>query len=220
MRGLSPASAKPRAQIIEEQRIEHLQDIRHAGVVHAQRAALLVLCDRLDHRAENVRVDLFPVEIADVEEIGARDPAESAAHPCCPRTIRRSHREKRRPNGALWRLARSAIFVFIARNSSPITSWVLDDPARSSARSSREKIVADKMSVSLGEEAEDQPRHEMVHVVPPRRRSPFGVLFQKLDIELVQAAGGPDVERVVADLLDGRDAGERQEKAEMIGKSG
>ncbi len=68
----------------------------------------------------------------------------------------------------------------------------------------------------LGEEAEDQPRHEMIHVVAALGRAPFGVVLQKLDIEPVQAAGGPDVEGAFADLLDGRDAGERQEEAEMV----
>ena len=70
----------------------------------------------------------------------------------------------------------------------------------------------------LGEEAEDQPRHEMVHVVAALGRAPFGVVLQKLDIEPVQAAGGPDVEGAFADLLDGRDAGKRQEEAEMVGE--
>ena len=68
-----PRLLKLRAQIVEEERIEHLQDVRHAGVVHAERAALLVLRDGLDHRPENVGVDLLPVETADVEKIGARD---------------------------------------------------------------------------------------------------------------------------------------------------
>ena len=75
--GIVARLLKPRAQVVEEQRIEHLQDVRHAGVVHAERAALLILRDGLDHRPEDVRVDLRPIEIADMEEIGARDPAEA-----------------------------------------------------------------------------------------------------------------------------------------------
>ncbi len=75
--GIVARLLEARAQVVEEQRIKHFQDIRNAGVVHAQRAALLVLGDRLDHRAENVGVDLRPVEAADVEEIGARDAAEA-----------------------------------------------------------------------------------------------------------------------------------------------
>ena len=75
--GIVAGLLKLRAQVVEEQRIEHFQDVRHAGVVHAERAAFLVLRDRLDHRAEDVRVDLCPVEAADVEQVGARDPAEA-----------------------------------------------------------------------------------------------------------------------------------------------
>ena len=71
----------------------------------------------------------------------------------------------------------------------------------------------------LGEEAEDQPRHEVVHVVAARRPCPSRVVLQQLDVEPVQAAGGPDVEGVFADLLDGGDAGQRQEEAEVVGKS-
>ena len=70
----------------------------------------------------------------------------------------------------------------------------------------------------LGEEAEDQPRHEVIHVVAALGRAPIGVVLQKFDIEPVQAAGRPDVEGVLADLLDGRDARQRQEEAEMVGK--
>ena len=44
--------------------------------------------------------------------------------------------------------------------------------------------------------------------------------FEKLDIEFVQARGGPDVECVLANLLDSGDAGKRQEEAEVIGKIG
>jgi hypothetical protein len=77
LRGLSPASSSFAPQIVEEQRVQHLQDVRHAGVVHAQRAALLVIGDGLDHRPEDVRVDLRPVEAADVQQVGAGDLAEA-----------------------------------------------------------------------------------------------------------------------------------------------
>src|SRR5438067_2416481 len=40
---------KLRVQVVEEQRIEHLQDVGHARVVHAKRTALLVLSDSLNH---------------------------------------------------------------------------------------------------------------------------------------------------------------------------
>ena len=53
-----------RAQLVQEQRVQHLQDVGHAGVVHAERAALFVVRHRLDHRAEDVGVDLLPVQLA------------------------------------------------------------------------------------------------------------------------------------------------------------
>ena len=70
----------------------------------------------------------------------------------------------------------------------------------------------------LGEEAEDQPRQEVVHVVAAVGGTPCGIVLQQLDIEAVHAAGRSDVEGVLTDLLDGRDASQRQEEAEMIGK--
>src|SRR3546814_14334192 len=41
--------------------------------MHTERAALIIIGYRLDHRAEDVGVDLLPVEIADMKEVGARD---------------------------------------------------------------------------------------------------------------------------------------------------
>jgi hypothetical protein len=70
----------------------------------------------------------------------------------------------------------------------------------------------------LGEEAEDQAGHEVVHVPAAFGRGPVRVLAQQLDVQLVQAAGGAHVDGVVLDLLDGGDTGQRQEEAKVIGK--
>jgi hypothetical protein len=72
----------------------------------------------------------------------------------------------------------------------------------------------------LGEEAEDQAGHEVVHVPAAFGRGPVRVLAQQLDVQLVQAAGGAHVDGVVLDLLDGGDAGQREEEAEVIGEGG
>ena len=95
----------------------------------------------------------------------------------------------------------------MARNSSPITSWVLDESFAliGSIAAVNSAAAVENVGV-LGEEAEDQPRHEMVHVVAALGGAPIGIVLQQLDIEPVQAAGGPDVERAFADLLDGGDA--------------
>ena len=81
-----------------------------------------------------------------------------------------------------------------------------------------EQALADEDVGVLGEEAEDQPRHEVVHVVAALGRAPIGVVLQKFDVEAVEAAGRPDVEGVLADLPDGGDAGQRQEEAEVVGE--
>ncbi|KQP11345.1 hypothetical protein ASF28_10010 [Methylobacterium sp. Leaf99] len=36
-------------QVIEEQRVQHLQDVWHAGVMHAERAAFVLIRHGLDH---------------------------------------------------------------------------------------------------------------------------------------------------------------------------
>src|SRR4029077_13251364 len=60
-----------------EQRIEDFQDVRHASVVHPEGAAFLILGNGLNHRPENVWIDLRPVEAADMQEISTGDPTET-----------------------------------------------------------------------------------------------------------------------------------------------
>ena len=100
-----------------------------------------------------------------------------------------------------------------------MTSWVFDEslPLICSTVSVNRPVAVEDARV-LSEETEDEPRHEMVHVVAALARPPLGVVLQQLDVEPVQAARGPDVEGIFGDLLDGGDAGERQEEAEMVGK--
>ena len=215
--GIVARFLKPRAQVVEEQRIEHLQDVRHAGVVHAERAALLVLGDGLDHRTEDVRVDLRPVEIADVEEVGARDLAE-ARHVHAAREQPAVHVGKGvGPAGHAWRSPgpRSSCSWRGTARRSPHGCWTSPCALICSMVAVNRPVAVEDVGV-LGEEAEDQPRHEVVHVGAALGRAPFGVVLQQLDIEPVQAAGGPDVEGAFADLLDGGDPGQRQEEAEMV----
>ena len=70
----------------------------------------------------------------------------------------------------------------------------------------------------LCKEAENHPCHEMVHVVPAFGSAPFRIVFQQLDIELIEPPGRLHIDWVVFDLLDRGNAGERQEEAEMLGK--
>ena len=62
-----------------------------------ERAAFLIFRDCLDHRTEDVWVNLRPVEVADMQEIGPRDLAEARYVHADRRTGRRSRKERRRP---------------------------------------------------------------------------------------------------------------------------
>jgi hypothetical protein len=72
----------------------------------------------------------------------------------------------------------------------------------------------------LREEAEDQSRHEVVHVRAALWGRPFGIVFQQFDIELVEPPRRPNVERTFTDLLDRGDARQRQEEPKMLGELG
>lgn len=56
----------------------------------------------------------------------------------------------------------------------------------------------------------------MIQIVPASGRIPIVILPEQLDIEPVEPPCGLDVERVFANLLDGGDAGKRQEKTKMV----
>nr|WP_250698472.1 hypothetical protein [Acetobacter pasteurianus] len=88
-------------------------------------------------------------------------------------------------------------------------------PFRHGLDGSGEQIVQEDPGI-LGKKAEDEARHEMVHVVAAFFRCPVGVFLQKFDIKTVQARRGLNINRVVFDLLDGRNARQGQEKPEPI----
>ena len=83
-----------------------------------------------------------------------------------------------------------------------------------------EEIVAEEDASRFGEEAENEARHKVVHVVAAGVGGPVRVVFEELDVELVQAAGGADVDGVVFDLLDSGDAGQGGKKAKWSAKLG
>jgi hypothetical protein len=65
------------------------------------------------------------------------------------------------------------------------------------------ELVASMEDVGvLGEEAEDQPGHEVVHVGAAIGCGPLGVILEERDVELVEAPRGADVEAALADLGD------------------
>jgi hypothetical protein len=72
----------------------------------------------------------------------------------------------------------------------------------------------------LGKEAENQPGEKVVEIMPASGGVPSGIVLQQFDVEAVEPAGGFDVERIFADLLDGCDARQWQKETEMVVKVG
>ena len=87
----------------------------------------------------------------------------------------------------------------------------------STVRGEQAALLVEDVRV-FGEEAEDQPGEEMVEILPAGFGVPLGVFLQQFDVELVQPAGGADVEGVFVDPLDGGDARQREEEPEAVGK--
>ena len=222
--GIFPSLIQAGAELVEEQRVEHLEDVRHAGVVHAEGAALLVIRHGLDHGAEDVRVDLGPVQRADVDQIGAGDlgeaghiertgeqPAIDVGEDVCPRLdLRRIpvavvqvslmlHRSIHRPEEFLDHLVGDRM---VSR------AHLLDGGGEQTG------IVED--AGVFRKKAEDQAGHEVVHVAVALLAAPVGIFAEEFHVKAVQAASGADVEGVFPDLLHGGDPGKRQEEAKMI----
>src|SRR4051794_40126168 len=51
-------------EVVQEQGTKHLHDVLDRCVMHPKARPLLGMHDRLDHRSEDVRVDLRPVEFS------------------------------------------------------------------------------------------------------------------------------------------------------------
>ena len=70
----------------------------------------------------------------------------------------------------------------------------------------------------LGEEAEDKPGQKVVEVLMAGGGVPVGVVPEQFDVEAIEAAGGLDVEGVLADLFDRGDTRQWQKEAEVVVK--
>ena len=67
--------------------------------------------------------------------------------------------------------------------------------------------------LSVKKQTEDKAGHELVEIAAPGFSIPIEISFEQLDLELVELVGRPDVDCVVYDLPDGRNAGKRQQPA-------
>jgi len=188
--------------------------------VHAERAPLLVFGDRLDHRPENVGIDLRPVEAADVQKIGTRDLAET----------RRVHAAGKKLTvyigksvGPSWNPDVRPIVALDVHGAKQLADHLMGVrrvPFAHLRDGVGEEVFAAENIGIFGKEAKDQPHQEVIHVVSAGDSAPVRVVFQKLHIKPIHSARGADVEGAFSHLFDGGDARQRKEKAEMIGEVG
>jgi hypothetical protein len=184
---LSPASSSLRAQVVEEQRVQHLQDVGHAGVVHAQRAALFVVGHRLDHAAEDVGVDLLPVQLPGVEQVGARHAGEA-------RHVGAAGEQPAVDIGKLVGPARQlglggAVGVFDVHGAEDFAAPHGVAPSRSLICSTVRVNRASPLKMSVSSAKKQKISRAMKWFMSARRslRGPVRVFAQQLDVQLVQA---------------------------------
>ena len=154
-----------------------------------------------------------------MEQVGSGDPAET-------RHVRRVRKESavhvEEDGGPAENVCRFAVLrggVHSAEDGADDLVGVHIIPGAHLLNRAREEAFPVEDIGVLSEETEDEPRHEMVHGVV-ETGAPGGVVLQQLDIQTVQPPGSLDVEGALADLFDGRDTGQGQEKTEMIGEIG
>ena len=174
--------------------------------MHPQRAALLILGHSLDHRAENVRVDLGPVEAADMAEVALRDLGKAGSLGAAGKQPAVDIGEGIGPAGQFCACAVRNGGVHRAEDFTDDLMRVRSIAVRHLVDGRGEQVTAGENIGVFGEEAKDQPRHEVVHVMAARGGAPVGVVRDQLDIEPVEAAGRADIKGAFADLLDGADA--------------
>ena len=206
------------AQCVKEERVEHFEDVGHAGVVHAEFAAFFFVGDRLDHRAEDVRVDFRPVEQADLQQVGAGGAGEAGNDGRVTEEAAVDVGEFFCPS-----VRAGTIAVFYVHRAEDFA----DDEVGIAAincthlfESVGKGVVAEEYVGAFGEKTEDEARHEVVHIVAAVGACPVGVVLKECGVEAVEFCGGADVKGAVADGLDGADAGEAKEEAEVVGEVG
>ena len=179
--------------------------------MHAERTALVLVSDGLDHRAEDVGV-------SDVEEVRPCDSAESGY-------VRRFREQSSIHVGECVRPPANARllpgFGLRVHRAEDLADHLVSVRAVAFAHPSDrvcEQVGSPEDVGVFGEEAEDEPRHEVVHLVLAACGAPLGVVLEQRDVESVQPSGRLDVDRALADLLDGRDPSERQEEPEVVGE--
>ena len=174
--------------------------------MHAKGTALTIIGDGLYHRAENVWIDGLPVQFARAQQIGPGDARKA-------RTIRGPREEAAidigkgfRPWPELRGFALFDLDVHRAENFGDDLMRVARCAVAHLLHGLGEQVRLGKCRCSQ-RRTKYQPRHQLIEFVAPRLGRPIGIVLQKLDIELVEPPRRLDIDGVVGDLPNGRNAG-------------
>ena len=188
--------------------------------MHAQRAALIVIGHGLDHAAKDIGVDLLPVQRASVQQVGARHAGKARHLWCTGKQATVDVGKGIGPAGQAGQVV-AAIRMAQIHGAEDVCQHRMRVAAVALAHLlhglGKQAVSAENPRV-FGKKAEDELSHEVVHVSAAVFTSPIRVLAQQLQVQLVQATRGAHIDRVVLDFLNGGNARQRQEKAEMVGK--
>ena len=169
-----PARLQPReigAQVVQEQRLDHLQDVLLGRVVRPLRAALLRLHHRLEQRAEDRGRDVRPVEAAGVQQRPAHRRVEggNAQRPLEQRAVDIGEPGKVLVERLLAPGLGRVENLEQLRQPEPEVGAVL---ARARLDQVQEDVARLEDARVVGEQAEHDPHQEALQVVAPvaRRR--------------------------------------------------
>ena len=201
-------------QCVEEQRLDRLEDVGGRTLVLTEVTAGAGRDDGLEHRAEDVGVDLAPDELAGVDELLPgllREPRDDVV---------RRHREepavdvgkRREVAGFVRRLGRVECCEQVGEELCRVRSVVESvGPDRV-----RELILGEDAGV-LGEVAEQQACEEQVEGVASMRLfEEVGVRVQELVEELAHALSGLHIGVRLGDVLGLLHPGPREEEREVL----
>ncbi|MCY1223678.1 hypothetical protein D9M72_358140 [compost metagenome] len=186
--------------------------------MHAQGPTLFVIGYCLNHRSEDVGIDLLPIQFAGAQKVGAGCAGE-LRHVGAAREQAAVYVGER--FGPAWHLGCGALLprdVHGAKDSFKHLVGVRSVAFGHLLQRSGEQGRARENIGVLGEEAKHQASHEVIHVRPALVSGPGLVVLQQLDVKLVQAPGRADIDRAVLDFLDGGNTRKRQEKAKVVGE--
>src|SRR5690554_3092860 len=155
--------------------------------MHSQRATLLIISNGLDHRTEDIWVNLSPVQIANVKEVGTGDLAEPWNLNTSGEQTAIHIRETLCPSWQAHSLTISCPGVHGPEDFANHFMGIRRIPGTHLLYCVSEEAFTGKNIGVFSKEAENQPGHKVVHFMALLTAAPIRVIFQQFNIKAVQA---------------------------------